>query len=134
MKSGKTYKIDNLCDRTLDAEQAQRAFDVAVGVGGDVSKTDPYVEEHQGCRYTGWTKAGPSDVTTVSVEAADVEGGARWISVSDSVIVGRDSYRVTLMIGAPSTQEVERDLDKIRVECARLLPAWARSKIQAGEP
>ena len=134
MKSGKTYKIDNLCDRTLDAEQAQKAFDVAVGVGGDASKTDPYIEDALGCRYTGWTKAGPSDVTTVSVETDGVEGSARWISVSDSVIVGRDSYKVSLMIGAPSTQDTERDLDKIRVECARLLPAWARSKIQAGEP
>ena len=54
--------------------------------------------------------------------------------VAESVTVGSDEYRVQLVLSRPPEPELDRDMEVIKSEIERLMPAWIRSKIEAGEP
>ena len=57
----------------------------------------------------------------------------RSILVNDIVTVGADDFTVTLIVSRPETPAVERDMETIKAEIARLLAGWIKPKIQAGE-
>ena len=58
----------------------------------------------------------------------------RAFLVKASVTVGSDEYQVQLVLSRPAEPVLDRDMDIIRDEIERLLPAWIRTKIEAGEP
>lgn len=58
----------------------------------------------------------------------------RSILVNDVVVVGEDSFTVTLILSRPHEPVLDRDMETIRSEVGRLLPGWIKPKIQAGEP
>ena len=132
MKSGKTYKIINTSEANLSDLQSQKALEIASIINFQ-TKANPYVESSLDCQYRGWKKSGPSDVTTVTVESSEEIESSSFLLV-DNVKVGDDLYRVSLTITAPIAPLVKRDMEKVRTECERLLPAWIKSKIERGEP
>lgn len=58
----------------------------------------------------------------------------RSILVNDVVTVGTDDFTVTLIVSRPHEPDTDRDMEVIKGEIARLLPAWVKTKIQAGDP
>ena len=58
----------------------------------------------------------------------------RTILVKVEVTVGTDAYDATLLLTRPAEPELDRDMEVIKSEIERLMPAWIRSKIEAGEP
>lgn len=58
----------------------------------------------------------------------------RAISIQETVDVLGDEFKVTVFVTQPAEPITERDMDTIKGEVERLLPAWIKTKIQAGEP
>lgn len=56
------------------------------------------------------------------------------VVVTDRVTVDGDEFKVMVTVTRPSQPNTVRDMAVIQSEVARLLPAWIRDKIQAGEP
>ena len=133
MEAGKTYKIINTSEANLTELQSKKALEIASIIDYQ-TKSNPYVETSLDCQYRGWKKSGPSDVNTVTVESDSdsADKSSANILISDSVKVAEDIYQVSLIIRAPKHAKIDRDLDKIRLECVRLLPSWIKSKIEAG--
>ncbi len=57
----------------------------------------------------------------------------RAIAIEETVTVAGDDFTVTLIVSRPETPAVERDMETIKAEIARLLAGWIKPKIQAGE-
>jgi hypothetical protein len=135
MEAGKTYKIINTSEANLTELQSKKALEIASIIDYQ-TKSNPYVETSLDCQYRGWKKSGPSDVNTVTVDSDSdsdsADKSSANILISDSVKVAEDIYQVSLILRAPKHANIDRDLDKIRSECVRLLPSWIKSKIEAG--
>ena len=58
----------------------------------------------------------------------------RTINISETVQVGEDDFSVMVIVTRPADPVIDRDMDTIKGEVERLLPAWIKTKIQAGEP
>ena len=58
----------------------------------------------------------------------------RSILVNDVVSVADDEFTVTLILSRPADPVLDRDMETIKAEVARLLPGWIKPKIQAGDP
>ena len=58
----------------------------------------------------------------------------RVVVISETVQVGEDDFSVMVFVTRPKDPVIDRDMDVIRGEVERLLPAWIKTKIQAGEP
>ena len=58
----------------------------------------------------------------------------RVVVISETVQVGDDDFAVMVFVTRPKDPVIDRDMDVIKGEVERLLPAWIKTKIQAGEP
>lgn len=58
----------------------------------------------------------------------------RSILIHQPIQVGDDDFQVMIVVTRPEDPVMERDMDTIKGEVERLLPAWIKTKIQAGEP
>lgn len=58
----------------------------------------------------------------------------RAISIQETVDVSGDEFKVTVIVTQPAEPITDRDMDTIKAEVERLLPAWIKTKIQAGDP
>ena len=58
----------------------------------------------------------------------------RVVVISEAVLVGEDNFEVMVFVTRPKDPVIDRDMDTIKAEVERLLPAWIKTKIQAGEP
>ena len=58
----------------------------------------------------------------------------RAIVINETVQVGEDDFSVMVIVTRPPEPVIDRDMDTIKGEVERLLPAWIKTKIQAGEP
>ena len=54
--------------------------------------------------------------------------------ISEAVLVGEDNFEVMVFVTRPKDPVIDRYMDVIKGEVERLLPAWIKTKIQAGEP
>ena len=58
----------------------------------------------------------------------------RAVVIAETVQVGDDDFSVMVIVTRPHDPVIDRDMDTIKGEVERLLPAWIKTKIQAGEP
>ena len=58
----------------------------------------------------------------------------RAVVIAETVQVGDDDFSVMVVVTRPHDPVIDRDMDTIKAEVERLLPAWIKTKIQAGEP
>lgn len=58
----------------------------------------------------------------------------RAIVINETVQVSDDDFSVMVIVTRPPEPVIDRDMDTIKGEVERLLPAWIKTKIQAGEP
>ena len=58
----------------------------------------------------------------------------RAISIQETVDVSGDEFKVMVIVTRPADPITDRDMDTIKAEVERLLPAWIKTKIQAGDP
>jgi len=58
----------------------------------------------------------------------------RSILIHQPIQVGEDDFQVMIVVTRPEDPVMERDMETIKGEVERLLPAWIKTKIQAGEP
>ena len=58
----------------------------------------------------------------------------RAVVIAETVQVGEDDFSVMVIVTRPHDPVIDRDMDVIKGEVERLLPAWIKTKIQAGEP
>ena len=58
----------------------------------------------------------------------------RAVVIAETVQVGEDDFSVMVIVTRPAGPVIDRDMDTIKGEVERLLPAWIKTKIQAGEP
>lgn len=58
----------------------------------------------------------------------------RAVVIAETVQVGEDDFSVMVIVTRPHDPVIDRDMDTIKGEVERLLPAWIKTKIQAGEP
>ena len=58
----------------------------------------------------------------------------RAVVIAETVLVGEDDFSVMVIVTRPPDPVIDRDMDTIKGEVERLLPAWIKTKIQAGEP
>ena len=57
----------------------------------------------------------------------------RAVVIAETVQVGDDDFSVMVIVTRPHDPVIDRDMDVIKGEVSRLLPAWIKTKIQAGE-
>jgi len=58
----------------------------------------------------------------------------RAVVIAETVQVGDDDFSVMVIVTRPPEPVINRDMDTIKAEVERLLPAWIKTKIQAGDP
>jgi hypothetical protein len=64
----------------------------------------------------------------------DMTEQKRAIVINETVQVSDDDFSVMVIVTRPPEPVIDRDMDTIKGEVERLLPAWIKTKIQAGEP